>query len=295
MRLILHAGMNKSGTTSLQAALSAARTDLLADGVLYPLAGRLPGGKTNHRALLAEYADVPPWPGQPLTHTLPGEWARLVRAEAEVHDAHTIVLSSEALWPGSTYGPDALRRVRDALDFATVEVLVTLREPASWLPSTYAQAVAGPQAWSRSFAERAARLDVDYRRRLDQFADVFETVHVHWLEDVVRDRGLLAPLMHLLGLPPDRWPPVARHNSRMSWPLLRVLRRVNAVTTPTSRLRAAAVFLCNQLHHRTADLALTKALDRALRPDRSLDHRRAELARVRPEVDAAYDVDWWRD
>lgn len=286
--------MNKSGTTSIQAALSAARPDLLREGVLYPLTGRLPDGRLNHRQLLAEHADAPPQPGT-LEHTLPGEWARMLQAEVALHDVRTVILSNEALWPSAGYDTAALQRVRDALDFATVEVLITLREPSSWLPSTYAQSIAGPRATRLSFAERVQEVDLDYRRRLDQFTAVFDQVHVHWFEDAVRDSSLLTPLLHLLEVPEGCLPPLARHNSRMSWPLLRLLRRVNAVAGPSSRLRTAALFLCNQVHLRTQGRPLTKRLDRALRPDRALDGRAAELARVRAAVDAAYDVDWWRD
>jgi hypothetical protein len=131
--LLLHIGLMKTGTTSLQNAASALRPELLSQGVRYP------GTTTNHRSAVNDFMGHSWGWGTTPVH---GAWKKL-RAEI---DADT----ENRIWIGHEFGANAddatAARWRDELG-ERAHVVVTLRNYASILPSVWQQTTKEGDRW----------------------------------------------------------------------------------------------------------------------------------------------------
>ena len=128
---LLHIGPPKTGTTSLQSALFAARPALLAQGVRH--AGRARNSASAAQAITGRSSmfiggEVPPI----------SRWERLLH-EVQHATEPRVIISSEFFADAQ---PDAIRRIVDALDPDRIHVAVTVRPLASILTSQWAQYVA---------------------------------------------------------------------------------------------------------------------------------------------------------
>lgn len=136
---ILHIGIGKTGTTTIQHALKAARPTLPELGFCYP---RTPGTQL-HTALCA-YAEAaeppPPWRRRRLPPPEPDFEQRLGEEIAALPaSVHTLVFSSEAL--ATLHSAAQLARLRALLDpsCASYRVLVYLRRQDEWAVSNHTQ------------------------------------------------------------------------------------------------------------------------------------------------------------
>ena len=128
--MLVHVGPPKTGSTTLQASLFAARQRLAAQGVRH-------AGGSRHPA--AAVQAVTNRPSQYAGGTVPSDWrwrwlAREVRRAAEPR----VVLSSELLADAT---PEQVRRIVADLGGRRVHVVVTLRSLARLLPSQWQQFV----------------------------------------------------------------------------------------------------------------------------------------------------------
>lgn len=138
MKLILHIGMHKTGTTALQAALADHRTSLLRHGVLYP---RVSFHPTNHnflaRLLLEE--DARPTRGllslygeqaHSLTKTfLESGWAQ-IKHQVDKHEPHTVILSGENMFRGLGTGDPVAFKARLLELTDDIQVIAYVRQPS---------------------------------------------------------------------------------------------------------------------------------------------------------------------
>lgn len=134
-RLILHVGLQKSGTTYLQDVLANNADELANAGVVYPLSSHQ--GRRNHEwatygLLGTEY----PWVSERRASEESGEWKRLERRVTR--ESGTVLLSAEAL---SAIRAPAIRVLLDRLGAPEVEVVVTARSLGRTLPSLWQQHV----------------------------------------------------------------------------------------------------------------------------------------------------------
>ena len=133
-RLVLHGGMPKTGTSSLQWYLSENRPTLAASGFWYPA---------------STYPLEPKH--QPLSATLrTGDISGFARyVESALHDmpdnTHTVILSTEGIsnhwWDYPPEGRSALRRLAALFDF---ELCLWFREPVSFAAAFWAQSLINP-------------------------------------------------------------------------------------------------------------------------------------------------------
>ena len=128
---LLHIGPPKTGTTSLQSALFAARAALLAQGVRH--AGQARNASSAAQAVTGRTSMymggvVPPM----------SRWERLLREVREAGEPRMII--SSEFFADAT--PEAIRRIVDDLDPDRVHVAVTLRPIASILTSQWSQYIA---------------------------------------------------------------------------------------------------------------------------------------------------------
>lgn len=136
--LILHAGMPRAGSSSLQEVLYHYRDRLAAEGLLYPtMDGTLLGTDDasqlyNHRALLRSAKRL--WQHRAFRR-LHDDVARQITASA----ASTVILSYEGWWDPNNIRPlrRSLARIRAGTEIDSVEIAVIVRDPVSFLRSIY--------------------------------------------------------------------------------------------------------------------------------------------------------------
>jgi hypothetical protein len=143
-KIILHIGLQKSGTTYLQEVLGTCAAELAEAGVLYPLAGEAPrpGTVENHeRAMYGLLGTEFPWVSEARAADQRGLWERL---SGQVHEwPGTVLLSAEAL---AVVRTPAIRLLLDTLDVTDLEILVTARSLGRSLPSLWQQHIRNGRA-----------------------------------------------------------------------------------------------------------------------------------------------------
>ncbi len=138
-RLILHIGLQKSGTTYLQELIARGADELAAGGVVYPVA---PPGKRRRRTENHEWASYGllgpeyPWVSEQRATAEKGTWKTLERQVARTKG--TVLLSAEAL---SVIRTPAIRTLLGRLGVDDVEIVVTARSLSRSLPSLWQQHV----------------------------------------------------------------------------------------------------------------------------------------------------------
>jgi len=138
-RLILHIGLQKSGTTYLQELIASGADELAQAGVVYPVS---PAGKRRRRTENHEWASYGllgneyPWVSEKRAATEKDAWKSLERQVARTKG--TVLLSAEAL---SVIRTPAIRTLLTRLGTDDVEVVVTARSLARSLPSLWQQHV----------------------------------------------------------------------------------------------------------------------------------------------------------
>ncbi len=155
MKLILHIGTPKTGTTHIQDTLSANYSTLLDLGFLYPKAGReFENRKLQPRHIGLRFAcesmDIPAnglMPSMGLSEKSAREayrnkfWTDLDHEISNSVGLHTVVLSDEALFifQNERMTKELLSQMRPR--FSEIEIVVYVRKPSDYLASSYSQGV----------------------------------------------------------------------------------------------------------------------------------------------------------
>lgn len=203
MRLILHAGTHKTGTTSIQQALHANRTWLRERGVHYPdPEGWFGGNPAAHHAFSHAVAGI----GEASVD----DARRFIEAVADAtEEGETVLLSAEPVyrhvigppdddwWARHSAYLDGLASVLRPFD---VEVFLIFRRRDAFIESVYHEQVSN--GYSKPF-ERMIR-DVgdrmlDYDRQLSCFRSSFSAVTAQSYEALAQP-DLLEGFVHLLGV-----------------------------------------------------------------------------------------------
>lgn len=170
-RLILHVGLQKSGTTYLQELIAGGVDELAAAGVVYPVS---PPGKRRRRTENHEWATYGllgpeyPWVSKQRAEAEKGAWRSLERQVARTKG--TVLLSAEAL---SVIRAPAIRTLVDRLGVGDVRIVVTARRLHRTLPSLWQQHVRNGR---RLGFERYLEMLAEQRRmpheRIEEDADL---------------------------------------------------------------------------------------------------------------------------
>jgi hypothetical protein len=178
LKIILHVGMPKAGSSALQLACARSRRDLARRGVLYPkspisarhhnllAAGlRMPGGRLPRRIAAAHGDRLLAGPDSV------ADWIASAKAEAGAVWAETLVLSSESLFRLS--GEDSFRRLESLLrgPSDSLEIVAYVRRPSEHYLSSVQQIL------KASHRIRPLR-PVRYRTALEGFARIADRLHV---------------------------------------------------------------------------------------------------------------------
>jgi hypothetical protein len=221
-RVVLHLGLHKTGTTSIQAALVDAFEDLIEHRVLYPRAGRSGPG----HALLPEELECTDSPvtGVP-THVAILEEVRRLRP-------NTVLISAEDL-----NRADRPRLVEWARAFchelspARVDLLVYVRPQWEFIEAVYAEHTKTGTAWGtfEDFLPWALTApDFDYVRKLSPWAHAFPgRLELRRYPHGLRDGDSVADFWDRVGLDAVL-PPRRRDNPRTGARATEMLRLLRA-------------------------------------------------------------------
>src|SRR4051812_45216370 len=138
-RLILHIGLQKSGTTYLQELIASGADERAEPGIFYRVP---PAGKRRRRTENHEWASYGllgpeyPWVSDQRAAAEKGTWKSLEHQVARTKG--TVLLSAEAL---SVIRTPAIRTLLERLGVGDVEVVVTARSLSRSLPSLWQQHV----------------------------------------------------------------------------------------------------------------------------------------------------------
>ncbi len=231
MKVYLHIGWHKTGSTAIQAFMMRNRSAILKEcGILYPVTGHSTIG--HHLAA---------WSLQdPITSTLAkeinfSETAEVVFSrifeEAESYGATTLVLSSEEFGTTNQYSIVRLARI---LKGHEVKLIVYLRRQDEYVESLYNQCVKDYGARvGESFEHFLRAAYLDYGSYLDDWASLFSGLSINVrIYDRSRfpEKNVVLDFMQAIGLAPS---PSYQMNNMEANPSLstrsvKVLARVNA-------------------------------------------------------------------
>lgn len=224
--IILHIGLHKAGSTTVQTYLRDNAEALAAAGVLYPAIGRAERSIAHHRLaadLRAGEADA-------------SQWAAIRSLSAE-HPDKRVVISSEGFQSAEP------AQVREMLDGEPVRVFCYHRDAAQRFVSIYGHGVKNgfrttdfDQAFENQFAMKRTYIG----ETLKAWADAFgaENVRVRSLNPACLAEGdLMADVFEVLGLGADAeqrlgLKAVGSHNVSPGWKALEVLRALYADLGP---------------------------------------------------------------
>jgi hypothetical protein len=209
MRLILHAGTHKTGTTSIQKVFTDNRDWLRKRGLIYPKGGSVFGGTLPHHKF-----------SHALTNSVAGDAERAKRfidgVRAKARPGDTVLISAEPIYR-HVYGHDLwhglageeywlgrqryLAAVADCLAGFDTRILLFFREPKSFARSLYVE-VQKKGVWQGTFDDFLAAYAVwfDYDRQISAFRSSFSDVETFSYEEACRD-GLLKTFFAIIGFP----------------------------------------------------------------------------------------------
>lgn len=150
MKLYLHVGMTKSGSTSIQNAFSEhAETILKKYGVAYPAPE---ASFQNHHELYTLIWDADPAPVQ--------AYLEEACAKAQRRGARSVLLSSEDLFllPNEPEKMQCLARVVEALKGVETRIVFVVRHPRTWMRSHIAQLLSNGAFALDEYSDRYAEL-----------------------------------------------------------------------------------------------------------------------------------------
>jgi hypothetical protein len=141
LKLVIHAGTPKTGTTSIQTYLSKKQLKLRNKGILYP---------HNLEKLHNKAAPKHQWLEKNLVSTqitfLRENFENIIAQVKD--DTHTIILSSEGVYNYWWDFPLESKEILKALDkIFDIHIWVWLREPTAFIESYYKQCIRNPQIW----------------------------------------------------------------------------------------------------------------------------------------------------
>lgn len=229
LKLIIHAGTPKTGTTSLQTYLDKKQRKLRGKGILYP---------HNIKNIQNPTAPKHQWFEKNLVTThLENFSENFKNIIAQVkEDTHTIILSSEGIYNYWWDFPDESKGLLSELGkLFEVEIWVWFREPLAFIESYYKQCIRNPQLENNrcygkdlSFAEM---LEIDwFSRHLDYqgFIDGCEAVFGKSNVSAFKYEGdVVQEVTQKLGLATPHYNPSPRQNQSLNSASIALLRTIN--------------------------------------------------------------------
>ncbi len=212
MRVLLHIGMPKTGSTALQTACTRHAATLAQAGVLYPSVRSHPV-KHHFFSLVVRPSELEPmafgrvYVGRPdlMRADFDAQWNE-VKRQIRRHAPHTLVLSSETLFHEMTPERAAVLRAALAGVANTLEIVAYVRRPSAFYLSSVQERLkksahirppaplafrAVAESWSR-LLEAPVRL-AGFDRSMLKDGDIFRDFCARFLPEVNLPEGMTAP------------------------------------------------------------------------------------------------------
>jgi len=229
LKLIIHAGTPKTGTTSLQTYLDKKQRKLRGKGILYP---------HNLEKLQNSNAPKHQWFEKNLVSTNVDSFLEnFENIISQVKkDTHTIILSSEGIYNYWWDFPDASKDILCELNkHFDINVWVWFREPVDFIESYYKQCIRNPQVKDNpcygkdlSFAEM---LNIEwFAQHLNYQGFVSECQTVFGQNNVTTFKyqgDVVQAVMQKLGLATPHDNPTPRQNKSLNGASIKLLRTIN--------------------------------------------------------------------
>ena len=229
LKLIIHAGTPKTGTTSLQTYLDKKQRKLRGKGILYP---------HNLDEIHNPNAPKHQWFEKNLittnVHSLLANFKNIITQVKE--DTHTIILSSEGIYNYWWDFPDASKAILSGLSQVfDVHVWVWFREPLAFIESYYKQCIRNPQVQSNpcygkdlTFAEM---LDIQwFSQHLNYLGFVTDCQSLFGENSVSAFQyqgDVVQEVIQILGLATAHDNPTPRQNKSVHSVVTKILRTIN--------------------------------------------------------------------
>lgn len=273
--LVAFVGHHKVGSSALQRFLALNARSLLKEGILYPAIDMYGVLKLYADPIVSTDADFRPGlnvvePHNALAFALfaqaggpdvpdfigdipsPADIFAAMQEQVNSFQPHSVLMVSEVLSRSADVAPDIAMQIRDAIPHRHVRILVTLRNPAHYLPSFHAQLI---KLGARVPPLRAGMLEqyletvhVRYDHLVKPWADAFgkEAVSVATYDDVVQRGGAISDFFARGALKrPSDLAEVGQVNPSLPYAVLEIQRQANHVL-PRNLIRRLRVFLRSQ-------------------------------------------------
>ncbi len=229
LKLIIHAGTPKTGTTSLQTYLDKKQRKLRGKGILYP---------HNLEKLKNPTAPKHQWFEKNLVTThLESFLENFKNIISQVKkDTHTIILSSEGIYNYWWDFPDESKEFLYVLgELFDIDVWVWFREPLAFIESYYKQCIRNPQVESNpcygkdlSFAEMLAFKWFSQHLNYQGFVTDCQTLFGKNSVSVFKYEGdVVQEVIQKLGLATPHDNPTPRKNKSLNSATIELLRSIN--------------------------------------------------------------------
>nr|WP_297348377.1 sulfotransferase family protein [uncultured Glaciecola sp.] len=230
LKLIIHAGTPKTGTTSLQTYLDKKQRKLRGKGILYP---------HNLDKLQNTSAPKHQWFEKNLVTTNLESFAENFKniISQVKSDTHTIILSSEGIYNYWWDFPDESKEVLHELSkLFDVQIWVWFREPIAFIESYYKQCIRNPQLEGNpcygkdlSFAEMLSidwfSQHLDYQGFVSECQTLFGDNNISVFK---YDGDVVQEVIHKLGLATPHDNPTPRQNNSLNSASIKLLRTINS-------------------------------------------------------------------
>jgi hypothetical protein len=172
--VVLHIGQSKTGTTAIQRLFWLNRTAFAGLGVHYLQTGVTTSDSPAHYGLLSEnFKMPPPAPSCGLSNDYTKAYSiwKVAREEIEKSRGPLFLISCESGW---LLDSEAVRYVRAVLEGYRVFIVLVLREPRSYIVSSYKQAIkVGRSVGTFEDFLAIRRCWLDYPRLMERWASMF--------------------------------------------------------------------------------------------------------------------------
>lgn len=252
MRVVLHIGAHKTGTSSIQATMLHSGHVLSDLGVLYPKCCWL--DSAHHRLAFAMKGKADP--RQSDVPNLDVELAALTEALA-TSSARVALVSSEEFF---TTPKPAIERLAEALDGHQPEIVAFVRRPDELLESAFNQRLKQVYRDYRreptvgyhieDFVENPESIvpDIDYNRFISRWIEVFGAERVKLVPYEVADA--VVSMSGILGVDPERLVDATRRESpRTSKKVLAILRLARETGASAATQEAIRVIVWDRFPH----------------------------------------------
>jgi hypothetical protein len=213
--VLIHIGLHKTGTSSIQRFLQENRQTLFAEGLIY---------------------DCPTkrWPNHHLVATgirngqVDSEIRRFLAGLIEGRGERTVLLSSE-MFAEADFDVETFRALLDGL---RVGVIAYLRNPCDQLVSSYNEVVRDPKIrWMKRITDRPFAYDPSYFTLLSRWLDWGRLTLCPYDRGQWHSGNLLSDFLHVIGADPGRFEiSDVRENVSMTADFLEVLRVANGTS-----------------------------------------------------------------